>query len=77
VNVYLPSSFAGPITLICKHGSIKKTSAVAVNMSIFFEANDVQKGFLGDHKDWAADPENWKGDELIVSFCLPWVCGQC
>jgi len=70
INLTLPRSFTGPITVSYVHGEVK-ASALGGKFITLGEANGKMKGFIGDlskYTECDGAGKGWKGDELVLDL---------
>ncbi|TFK41797.1 hypothetical protein BDQ12DRAFT_678516 [Crucibulum laeve] len=66
VQVHLPRSFHGPITLCVRHGSAKFSDDLSMKLTTFGEVNGKRSCFIGDFSSRVNGREGWQGDEVVV-----------
>ena len=64
INLRLPRSFRGPLTITTLHGSVRFSPDVAATVTTFSDVR-TKKCFLGDYSTWR-DGEAWSGDEAVI-----------
>ncbi|KAK7046445.1 hypothetical protein R3P38DRAFT_2873838 [Favolaschia claudopus] len=64
VNIHLPRSFRGPLTIRTRNGSIRFSDALNADLTTFNEVNQTRRCFIGDFADWTE--EGWAGDEVSI-----------
>lgn len=67
-HVYLPRSFAGPVSITSCNGKVVCSPDISASTTIFSEVSKSKNWFIGDPtgSGWAANPETWLGDELRI-----------
>ncbi|KAG6864150.1 hypothetical protein C0991_012005 [Blastosporella zonata] len=65
VNIYVPRSFNGLVSVTRWNGSSKFSASVGTNVTAFSDIDKTYKCFIGDYSS-IVDGEEWKGDEVVV-----------
>jgi len=66
VNVALPRTFQGPMTIYSSHGSVKFSDDVSERMGHRNEIDNTRRCFVGDLSLLSDDDDGWKGDEVNI-----------
>jgi hypothetical protein len=67
VNVALPRTFQGPMTIYSSHGSVKFSDDVSERMGHHNEIDNTRRCFVGDLSLLSDDDDDgWKGDEVNI-----------
>lgn len=66
INIWLPRTFQGPMTIYSRHGSVKFSNALSERMGLCNEIDHSRRCFVGDLSLFNGEEDNWKGDELNV-----------
>lgn len=64
INLRLPRSFLGPLTITTSHGSVRFSPDVVAAVTTFSDMR-TKKCFVGDYSTWR-DGETWTGDEAVI-----------
>ncbi|KAG6830227.1 hypothetical protein H0H92_001667 [Tricholoma furcatifolium] len=65
VQIYIPRSFNGLLSLKLSNGSTKFSTQLSNNLTTFSDVDKIHKCFIGDFST-IVEGEEWSGDEIIV-----------
>ncbi|KII84592.1 hypothetical protein PLICRDRAFT_167568 [Plicaturopsis crispa FD-325 SS-3] len=65
VQLYLPRSFTGPLTITSNNGSVTYSDQVKEHLTTFSEVNRRHLSFVGDSSEWTGQVD-WAGDAATV-----------
>jgi hypothetical protein len=65
INIWLPRTFQGPMTIYSRHGSVKFSDEVSERMGLRNEIDYTRQCFVGDLSLFS-DKGGWEGDEINV-----------
>lgn len=66
INVWLPRTFQGPMTVYSRHGSVKFSDDISERMSLCNEIDHSRRCFVGDLSLLNEEQGGWTGDEVHV-----------
>ncbi|KAJ7751543.1 hypothetical protein DFH07DRAFT_960953 [Mycena maculata] len=73
INIRVPRTFRGPVTVRTKNGSMKFMGDLGAAVTTFNEVNGTHRAFIGDFSDWTGGmvgdskgEDAWTGDEITV-----------
>jgi hypothetical protein len=64
INLCIPRSFQGPLSLTTYHGSVRFSPGIEAAATTFSDMR-TRKCFVGDYSTWR-DGETWIGDAAVV-----------
>jgi len=67
INMVLPPSFRGPVTLDSKNGSITLSDAIKARLTMFSDVGGVRRCFIGNLTEEGYGKDEWKGSTLDAS----------
>jgi len=66
INVWLPRTFRGPMTIYSKHGAVEFSDDILEQMGLRNEIDYTRRCFIGDFSLFNDEGGGWKGDEVSI-----------